>query len=250
MSDDATPLEKHGNVQESKYWRTKKIDDYRFEGDGVSPTADAIASLGPMVATVNLEIGDSNSDHEGKWIFIARSKWFPDIKETTLDVLKEKMAAAFRQAYLDQLGLKWTDWIEIKVSGRDSREWFGTPENSAGLRVSYDLVKRGRGPKGKDYIVDENGRLAPWPKPKAAGVEREGDGERFLGRYREGHYQDEDDQYTYIPATPVNLAGIKELLGSIIAVELRLQKFLDQKQVEKTLARVEALGLPKLEHKT
>lgn len=212
---------------------TKKIDEWTFEASGslmLNPKVVAeLAVRGPLIAHVNVE-----NSTEG-YLFVTKSRWFDPIKHRDLNKLKALATVAFSNAVLSLNKLVFTEWIEVQIKGR-ARE-----DASAYLHLQYEFVRRGRGP-GVDYIVTENGDLHDWPKPKAAGVERE---DRFnnRGRTREIHYQDGDNQYAYIPRTEANVAALDMVLDNIALLNTRLQAVLAQNMIEKVLAKASPLQI-------
>lgn len=215
---------------------TKKIEEWEFRASGallLNPKIVAeLAVRGPLVASVNVE-NSSNG-----YSFAAKSKWFEPLNDRDLNKLKARVTKAFSDSVLSLNKLMFEEWIEVQIQGDRSAD---DNEPSASLSVSYEFVRRGRGP-GVDFIVTENGNLSEWPKPKAAGVERE-DRRNNHGRTREIYYQDSNAQYAYIPRTEANVAALDAILDNIALLNTRLQAVLAQNVIAKSLLQTSPLRI-------
>lgn len=220
-----------GSVKE-KWWERKKILDWTFD-TSVPVASPLFEKLGPMVAAVSIEQrGRSTEDESIR--FVARSSWFggkrsDGISASTLEALKVAVAKAFTDMVLAHTKVEWEDWIEVEIDSQESDDQ-PTNEASARIGVKWEILKRARFPDGRDMVLDR-GSLMKFPSPKAAGVECD----RVAGRRYSEYWQDTDRQYAYIPATPENLAAMRELVKKIGEVNTRLMGVLAQSSIKSTV---------------
>jgi hypothetical protein len=227
-----------GSVKE-KWWERKKILDWTFD-TSVPVASPLFEKLGPMVAAVSIEQrGRSTEDESIR--FVARSSWFggkrsDGISASTLEELKVSVAKAFTDMILAHTKVEWEDWIEVEIDRNErERDAFGddkptTREDSAHIGVKWEILKRARFPDGRDMVL-HGGSLMKFPSPKAAGVECD----RVAVRRYSEYWQDTDHQYAYIPATPENLAAMRELVKKIGEVNTRLMGVLAQSSIKSTV---------------
>lgn len=235
-----------GQLHDTKFWATKKITEWKYESS-LTTDSPLIEKLGPPVAVVNLETVPTSERKrlkdtvEDTKAFVARSSWFKrnDIWDASLEGLEKKVEQAFRDQIIAHSKVKWSDWLEVKVDGRQqSTERDERSEGYSGLTVHRKLLKRARFPDGRDMVLDGT-TLYKFPQAKAAGVDRD----RFGGS--RDYYQDSDDQYSYIPATTENMAAVDAVLANISKLRLALEGVLEQKSIIKELATL----APRLEFK-
>lgn len=149
-------------------------------------------------------------------------------------------------------GVTWEDWLEVQVRGRRSaRDVIGTVESD--LRITYCRLKRGVHPVTREpYVINSNGIAVPFPSPKQAGeldpdVERDTPPsvKRLSGYSSALGGRDQDAEYSYLPATPENIAALEDLLSRMQALREKLSAFLRQDVVLNSLAGL-ATALPAL----
>lgn len=216
----------------------KVVDEWKFR----SPFHDKNAPR--LSATISVDKSDRN-----RFTFVARSDSLPEpITDTDINQLREKVEAALRQQHDLLTRVTWEDWLEVVVRGRrDEHPIHATVESQ--LVITYRRLKRGMHPDtGEAYVINDNGIATPFPAPKKAGERDAGDddsqsliGARLGARQR-------DYEYSYVPATHENIAGLENLISAMQQVRDRLAAFLRQDVVATSLAdqanRVPALPAP------
>lgn len=219
--------EQYGALR-AKAHRKKKVDVWTF----YSPFADEASRKAGYEAVVEMRNGHREGLH-----FVAISKHFGSpIKDENIKRLREKVERAFQLADVAARRIDWEDWIEIEID----QETFWKGQNGAGLTVQWQLIKRGVHPdSGRAYTINNNNVVVEFPKAKLAGEDDEPntpDGWAI-------HHRDVDKQFSYIPATPANIAALKALTVRITEARARVQALLSQAAVQQTLADVTHLRL-------
>lgn len=247
MSIEDTPG--HGHIN-TPWWQTKKITEWDYS----SPIAfdkEMVGRLGQPKINVNIRRRSKVDDGKDTYTFEARSTWFKAgevIEAKTLSELEEKCERLLNEIVLASAGIKWTEWLEVKIA-RDSTEEqdFGSKRKRDGgitrkaeLSVSYTTIKRAKMPDGRDLMLESGWRLKPFPEPKAAGEKKKRDISSD-----EYDWRDEDSEYAYIPATPENIAALDAIRLMIDTAGARLQGLLAQKSIGRTIGFV-AAGHPLL----
>lgn len=230
--------EEIGKVTE-KWWQTKKILEWKYQTP-LPIAGPLLAKLGIPVASISIH----NGRGDGPTTFVAESSWFSgrhnggELSDLTLEGLKVKVEAAFRDRLVAHSDVKWEEWVELEVRGREV-SWLpdgDVKENdrrgSASITIEYKILKRARFPDGRDMVLDGSA-LYPFPKAKAVGVDIE------RGRHHYNIYsQETDHQFAYIRATPENLEALKILMKKMEEVNDRLLAVLDQKSIGKTVGQL------------
>lgn len=208
----------YGEVQ-----RHREIDEWTF----VSPhqRGDTMVKL---KATIKMVTGGRGKELQ----FIATSENIPEQRSPNIQTLREKVLEQFRIADIARHGVAWEDWLEIEISP-DRGYRANTNGKIAGFTVSYSKMKRGTDPKtGKILTIHHsNDVVVPFPEPKAAGVVD-------VVKERWGSSRSEENQYSYIPATPQNISALDSLIAKMNELRQRLEQLLDQKVVAKELAGI------------
>lgn len=190
---------------------------------------------------------------------IAKERWQPLQGKVLADLRTQAQEAADTEFNL-RLGLMWTDWLEVRVkqvSGYDIKK--SNNGASAQAHVSYSRIPRGETPDGQAYTISEaSGVIVAFPddvQALAPGVDvrrKQAEDPEALAGMTEGqriHFKlgnmdrrETHVQYTYLPDTPENRAGLDAIIQAIDTVNLRLQQFLDPNQITRTLARAASAG--------
>lgn len=214
----------------------KVVDEWKFRSPFKGKDAPKLS------ATISVDKSDRN-----RFTFVAHSDSLTaPIVDTDINRLREKVDAALREQHDLLTGITWEDWLEVVVRGqRTDQPQLATIESQ--LVISYHRLKRGVCPKtGEAYVVNSNGIAMPFPAPKKAGERDPGDddsqsliGARLGARQR-------DYEYSYVPATPENIAGLENLISAMLQVRDRLAAFLRQDVVAQSLAdhAIRAPALP------
>lgn len=168
-----------------------------------------------------------------------QDKLIEPIEDSDIERLRERVEAA-----LEALGMgikiEWLDYIQIQVhGGRDdladalySKEWNARES----VDVKAELVKYGIHPITQvPYILDGRGypRVAVYPMST------------FQGK---PYDPNQGWRFTYIPATPENMAAIKDVCTRLGILKARLADVLSQDNVQATLQNI-TNALPLLENK-
>lgn len=188
---------------------------------------------------------------------IPKERWEP-LRGPVLADLHAQALAAARVEFDLKNELVWSDWLEIKVkeaASYDSRN----AENIAQASLSYRQIPRAETRDGVAYTVNGNGLLSRFPEP--TGVCRDRDGmsgsrrpspkkeaqvlastrdnsaERLVGLLNATDSRDADTQFSYLPDTPENRAGLDAIIAAIESINQRLQQFLHPDEIGQTIQR-------------
>ena len=168
-----------------------------------------------------------------------QDKLIEPIEDSDIERLHERVEAA-----LEALGMgmkiEWLDYIQIQVhGGRDdlTDALYGNEWNACeSVDLKADLVKYGIHPITQvPYILDKRGypRVAVYPMSI------------FQGKPWDTN---QGWKFTYIPATPENMAAIEDICARLGVLKTRLVDVLSQDNVRATLQNI-ANALPLLENK-
>lgn len=217
--------------------RTRKIDEWKFR----SPFHDKAAHDADYTATIHM-FSKYLAKVDGKqyqMMFSARSKHFESsLEDTDIDRLHQRVEREFQKQDMKAREVLWEDWIEVEV---DHGAYMYKDENGAGLTIGYKFLKRGTHPTtGEIFTINNNNVVVAFPKPKLRDTEdhKAPDDEWHLGS------RDRTKQFSYIPATPANVAALESLCGRIVDLRIRLSELLTQDTVQKSLSGDLARLLP------
>lgn len=214
MSDET-----YGKLREKAH-RKKKVDVWTF----YSPFTDKAARETAYVATIEMV----NDNRDGLKFRALSTHFRPPLEDSDIKRLRKKVEEAFRTTDMAARQIRWDDWIELEMD----EEFTFKDDNAATLSLKWRVLKRGVHPEtGKAYTINNNGVVVEFPKPKAAGEnDQPKDDKWHLGS------RNVDTQFSYIPATPKNVAALESLAGRIRDARDRLRGLLDQKTAQKSLA--------------
>jgi hypothetical protein len=201
----------------------KLIDEWSF----ISPFKDNKA---PKLV-VQISIDKTKKD---SILFCAHADCLGEkIEDTNIEQLRQKVEAALRFQHDMLTGVTWEEWLEVRVCGTmEEKGYWGNQESS--LQISCRPMKRGLDPAtGEPYTINSNGIAVPFPKPKKA--EELDEGETW-GKFKGMSQREPRAEYSYLPATPENIAALDELRGRMEALRVRLSAFLRQDVVQLSLA--------------
>lgn len=189
----------------------------------------------PKPPVLKVEIAVHKSGDEGI-TFEARSKGLKQsLRNSDIEVLRQAVEEELRFHHHMLTEIPWEDWLEIKVSGEleGGTQWKGA---TAGVKLEYFRLQRAVNPQtGGVYVVNKNNIAVDFPKPKKAG-ERDPEDVDYMGMRI--HNRDVNSEYSYLPATPENLAALNDLQNRIEELRLRMSAFLNQGTVQESLANV------------
>lgn len=135
--------------------------------------------------------------------------------------------------------IEWQDYLQIEVSGNGVNEAFiDTEYNFQQLDVKIKRVKYGLHPDNHEpYILDRQGYPTKVKQNKTF---------MFQGK---PYDPDQGTQFSYIPATPENIAAMDDVCARMRVLKDRLSDVLSQDNVQLTLSDL-AARLPLLENKS
>lgn len=247
MSSHSLPAsEKHGRLR-SKAHRRRLIDTWTF----VSPFTKHIdeTTLAVKVFLVNGFRGGTDTDGMSFEAFFSEQHGI-SFKDTDIEKLRKKVEEQLRKQDLARKGIVWEDWIELEIGGYAHDGKHDDPGSA--LDLSYRVIKRGVDPKTEKLLtINHNHVVVPFPSAKKAG-EEDPDCDKSHDKddwktWSIGE-RDENHQYSYIPATPENLAAVASVVQRLRDLRAALNKVLSQDGIQKALATVWK-DLPRLEHK-
>lgn len=211
----------------------KAIDEWTYQSPFRSKDAPKLS------AKISIDKSDRN-----EFIFVAHSDSLPQaIVDTDINRLRKKVDDEFRHQHDVLTGVTWEDWLEVQVRGRYAgRDSTRTVESD--LKIMYCSLKRGVHPvTGIAYVINMNGIAVPFPSPKQAGdvdpdVERDTPEsvKRLSGYSSALGGRDKEAEYSYLPATPENIAALNDLLERMQTLRNSLSAFLRQDVVLDSLA--------------
>lgn len=210
----------------------KLIDEWRF----VSPLKRKDAPK--LSAKIYIHKSDRSC-----FSFKAQSDSLPcAIVDTDINSLRQKVDAALRHQHDMLTGVAWDDWLEVEVRGKRSART-GTQTVESDLRITYRMLKRGVDPAtGDAYTVNTNGIAVSFPSPKQAGELDPDAGrddsdavKRLSGYDRRLGGRDVEAEYSYLAATPENIAALEDLIGRLQVLRDSLSTFLRQGTVQQSL---------------
>lgn len=217
MADEYGALSGHAR-------RARKMDVWEFR----SPYSDQKSIDAAYRASVYIVSKYAAGGHTLH--FRAESKHFEDdIIDSDIQKLHEKVKRAFEKQDMKSRMVVWTDWIEVEI---DHAAYNFRDEHGDGLKIQYSFLKRGVHPETLQvFTINNNGIVVAFPEPKLAEVPDEfakDDEVRF-------HLRDQSKQFSYIPATPENVAALETLCGRLAELRGRLGELLSQDRVQDSL---------------
>lgn len=212
----------------------KVIDEWKF----ISPFRDK----GAPKLTVKISINKSERDD---YHFEASSDSLPGIiRNSDINALRTRVEAALRHQHDVLTRVIWEDWLEVEVRGHREDE-LGIQTVRADLHITYRKLKRGVHPDtGAVYVINFNGIAMPFPSAKKAGEadpDVEDDGSERLKDYKDyimkglGRGRERMNEYSYVPATPENIAALEDIMVRLGTLRQSLAAFLSQDTVSTSL---------------
>lgn len=210
----------------------KVIEEWRF----ISPFRNKDAPK------LSVKISIIKSTKNG-FSFVAASESLPQpIVDTDINSLYQKVEAALRLQHDLLTGVTWEDWLEVEVRGtRDNRDVLQSA--SVDLRIKYQKLKRGVHPVTQvPYVINQNGIAVRFPSAKKAGEPDPDvafDTAEFLpgsGIQGFGPGRELACEYSYLPATPENIAAIEDIMSRLESLHGALAAFLRQDVISTSLS--------------
>lgn len=160
--------------------------------------------------------------------FRAKIPGLGTFEHSDIQSLHRNLEDALIQHSAAELGAVWEDWLCITVA-RSSHLERGSSLSSA-LSIAVKPVKRGVDPKtGLAYLLSDHGL---WAVP----MDKE---ESRLGKSRLGQLiLDDDEEVSYVPATPENIAALADVRDRMVTLRERLMQAMSQGKVEQTLSQL------------
>lgn len=171
----------------------------------------------------------------------------PALPEVIKHTDVEQLRLLVEQALVRQVNLitkaTWEPWLEVVVRSqgfdRAYQRKVGTREN--GLTITVNTIMRGTvAGDPRVYTINFNNVATPFPSPKRAGEKDDGDDDSMFSTGRP-----QESEYSYVRATPENIAAMDDLQSRLMSVGAQLSSFLRQDAVSASLAQV-ASGQPLL----
>lgn len=208
----------HLRVTRTRVSTGKLIDEWHF----VSP----LEVRGRKAPQLSVQV--SLKSEEKGITFIAHGECLPKpLVDTDIERLREAVEDELRFQHDSATGLDWQDWVEVQV--RSPLGCRRTAEGN-GVEVHAKPIKRATDPAtGEALTLNPNNLVAPFPLPKKPG---EVDGDSLFPD------RDVDSAYSYVPASPENVAALKNIFRRIDELRDALSVFLSQEQVHESLRKV------------
>lgn len=211
------------SIQPTRLNAGKLIDTWAFR----SPFKDAAARAIEEKLTAQVYIHKSTTSV----YFEAKSPALPGdaISGTDIEKLRAEVEEAFNMQHDALANCKWSDWLEVQVSKQLN------PMRGTGieLKMTYTPLKKGIDAAGKEWTVNFNQVAVPFPTPKQAGQEDQKVQIPGLAGYASG--RPTDCEFSYIPATPENIAAMEALVARFEALHKAMSSFLSQDTIESSL---------------
>lgn len=225
--------------------KAKKFDDWKFKSpfDGDKP--------------IHVEVRLENADD--RLLFVARVispdpayKLPVDVKwsSPSLDELHQLVRDGLDRVVQVMTGASWEDWLEVRVSGRDS---YGSPINGRQLEMEYSTIKRGMHPAfpGKVFrLLESHNMVGDFPSPKEANKpDPDVETPKSDNWWDNLGGRDIRYEYSYVKDTPENRAALDSVIEAMRQLHVRLSEVLRQDSVIHFLAGVNSghKALPNLE---
>jgi hypothetical protein len=209
----------------------KVVDEWYFSSPfGSSNRADFRAKAPKLEVSVSIDKSD-----RGTLTFVARGDCLPaSISDSDINRLKEKVEEKLRFQHNMLTGVKWEDWLQVRVT--EAYSSLQKHQGSAGgLQVTYARLKRGVDPDtGEIYTINTNGVVVDFPLPKKSG-------ELDIGASVEdvwnlSNSRPQADAFSYIPESAENIAALEDVMSKMAELRKRLAGLLEQDTISKSLA--------------
>lgn len=205
--------------------RKRQIDTWKFS----SPFKDEASREAEYVARLYLVRNSAGTRLR------VESSHFDAMEHTDIGELRKLAEQRFREKDMLSRAVVWEDWIELEIADKH----YFRDEQGACVDVRWSFLRRGVHPDtGEAYTINNNGIVVKFPKPKAVGAV---DDVSHEGKW--AHTRETSHQFSYAPATPENIAALKELEARAQALRDRLCHLLVQERVQQSLSG-QFLALP------
>lgn len=167
---------------------------------------------------------------DGSITFRARGKCLPGgfIEHTDIEALRQAVETCLQEQHDVLMGCQWEDWLEVRVQ---RNEPFSRESSGITVGVEYRVIKRTVDAQGKAWGLSRNNLVSPFPEPKRAGVKDPADS---LDGFRTSDRKAEDE-YSYIKATPENIAALEGVTARFEALHQALATLLQQGSITESL---------------
>ena len=175
---------------------------------------------------------------------------FTPLRGTDIGQLRTQAEEQARQEFDLRHDLTWSDWLEIKTS--PISDWESRDGVGAKAMMSYSTLRRADTASGQAYLLHTGNNLLV-KFPENVGILRDGNGKildrnnptnapRSIEVASKDDHRDNNTQFTYLPDTPENRAGLDAIIAAINKVNEKLEDFLAPDQIEQTIQRALAGG--------
>ena len=249
---------KHGQISSTLGNREdgRKIDTWSFSMPKLEGGGDSFKVEFDVALLQSMEIVVKTKDIDPTRFSTLRSY---NIKE-----LRVEAEEAARQEFDLRNQLTWSDWLEVRVEESSAYARRKSEDGACGqLQVAYSPIARGETPDGRAFTVSSNHSSVLVAFPTDLGVDRDVDG--MSGSRRKSPALDENTegltsaqiltrklekaerreanvQFTYLPDTAENRAGLDAIIVAIESLSSRLQSFLTPTEIQATLSKAASQG--------
>jgi len=204
---------------------------------GTGKVVDEWTFKSPLTKGPKMDVQISIEKSDGDSItFVARSQALPGaLRDQNIETLRSKVEEALRTQHQLLTGLVWESWLEVQVRGaREAHSVRADVESR--LEVKYCYLKRAVHPvTGDAYTVNHNGVAVPFPLPKLAGEADTPEDVQVGDIKGVWRGREPEAEYSYVPATDENVAGLEDLMARMQALRGALSKFLRQDTINQSL---------------
>lgn len=195
------------------------------------------------VIPVDIRITSAREGEEGSFVFSASSPHLPgSIRNSDINELYNEVKRVLDSSVPEVSGIKWEDWLEIKVEGHKSDfSLNNTSGLGCDLQITVNRLKRGVDSEGKVVTINGNHVVVPFPSPRTADMPPDGS-KLFVGKPFER---------AYLPETPENIERLRYIVDQMDFLRQKANEFLRDGNIQGNIDSISSGKnfLPQLEQK-